>query len=64
MVEEYYRVAPKIAERLVDSTAMESTWLVVIACVEAIERGDYQRAISLYRETIAALQDRLGLQVA
>jgi hypothetical protein len=64
MVEHYYRVAPGIADRLVDTTELERTWLVVIACVKAIERNDYPSAIALYRETIAALQKRLGLQVA
>lgn len=64
MIKHYYRVAPEIVDRLVETSELERTWLVVVACVEAIERKDYPTAIALYRKTIADLQDRLDLHVA
>ena len=56
LVEHYYKVAPPIAERLSGKPELEGVWGTVRRCVEAIERGQFEEAVRLYRAMVTSLE--------
>lgn len=59
LIETYYRIAPGLVERIEQSEAADATlaWIyeIVSQCVAAIEQGDPERAVVLYRAMVNRL---------
>jgi len=59
MVEHYYLIAPVIAERLVEPSDLEQVWKTVTNCVNAIESGEHQKVVAMYKMMVFSLQKKL-----
>lgn len=62
MIDHYYAVAPIIADHLVEPNDFEEVWGVVHRCVQAIQAGNHERAIHIYRDMVLALEQRFLTQ--
>jgi hypothetical protein len=56
LVDQYYEVAPPIAERLSGRPELEDVWATVTQCIEAIECGRFYEATRLYTAMVRSLE--------
>lgn len=58
MVENYYQIAPGIAQELVCKHDLEYVWNTVLECVRCIEQGHDDHAVKAYSEMVFRLQQK------
>lgn len=59
MVQQYYSIAPDIANRLNNKTDLEQVWFTVCNCVNLVESHQYQKAINSYKSMVNLMRERL-----
>lgn len=59
MVNNYYSIAPNIAQNLIKVDDFNFAWEYIIKCVRAIEYKNNEEAISLYKEMVFSLQNNI-----
>ena len=59
MVNNYYAIAPAIAEKLIgNDDELEKVWNVISTCVTAIQEGKFVHAIEEYRLMVISLEGK------
>lgn len=55
LVDEYYRIAPKLTPKLTDESDLDFVWTVIHDCIKAIESGESDKAVMQYRDMVYLL---------
>jgi hypothetical protein len=60
LVQDYYRMAPLILEKL-DGATLDEVWDVIVSCTSYIEQGQFKMATCTYVDLVVSLLHRHGL---
>ena len=67
LVEEYYRIAPFIVERINASDNRDAVWddmydNLIMKCIEYYENNNIKKAVELYIDTVKSLRETYGVE--
>jgi RecJ-like exonuclease len=59
MVKDYYKISPKIVEKIESSEDFEYIWATVLKTVSYVENHNYSRALETYKDMVLNLKEKV-----